>query len=75
LLYAYTGRAQRPFAHLSVNLDEVGECDIYVGLFGNEYGYEDAGGVSPTEREFAHAIAAVTVFLDLVAKRWNGGKL
>jgi hypothetical protein len=33
-------------------LDEVERCDIYVGLFGNEYGFEDAQGVSPTEREF-----------------------
>ena len=40
-----------------VYLDEVTGCDIYVGLFGDEYGYEDAEGVSPTEREFAHATA------------------
>ncbi|WP_342685905.1 MULTISPECIES: DUF4062 domain-containing protein [unclassified Methanoculleus] len=33
-------------------LDEVRRCDIYVGLFGDDYGSEDAGGVSPTEREF-----------------------
>ena len=38
-------------------LDEVGRCDIYVGLFGAEYGSEDAEGVSPTEREFDHATA------------------
>ncbi|MDV2481931.1 DUF4062 domain-containing protein [Methanoculleus sp. Wushi-C6] len=33
-------------------LDEVRRCDIYVGLFGNDYGSENAEGVSPTEREF-----------------------
>jgi ATP-dependent DNA helicase RecG len=33
-------------------LDEVDHCDVFVGLFGNEYGFEDAQGVSPTEREF-----------------------
>ncbi len=33
-------------------LDEVEHCDIYLGLFGNEYGYEDPKGISPTEREF-----------------------
>ena len=33
-------------------LDEVERCDIYLGLFGNEYGSDDAEGVSPTEREF-----------------------
>ena len=27
----------------------------YVGLFGEDYGYEDADGVSPTEREFMRA--------------------
>ena len=35
-----------------VYLDEVGRGDIYVGLFGRNYGSEDAEGVSPTEREF-----------------------
>ena len=35
-----------------VYLDEVENCDIYVGIFGNEYGSEDAKGISPTEREF-----------------------
>ncbi|HQP29439.1 MAG TPA: ATP-binding protein [Syntrophales bacterium] len=38
-----------------VYLDEVENCDLYVGIFGNEYGSEDAEGVSPTEREFDHA--------------------
>lgn len=33
-------------------LGEVRNCDIYLGLFGMRYGYEDAEGVSPTEREF-----------------------
>ncbi|MBM3883575.1 MAG: DUF4062 domain-containing protein [Verrucomicrobia bacterium] len=33
-------------------LDEVERCDVYVGLFGHEYGFEDAQGVSPTQREF-----------------------
>jgi len=35
-----------------VYLEEVEHCDVYVGLFGNEYGAEDAKGISPTEREF-----------------------
>ena len=38
-----------------VYLDEVERCDIYVGLFGNEYGFEDVEGVSPTHREFNKA--------------------
>ena len=32
--------------------EEVDHCNVYVGLFGNEYGSEDAEGLSPTEREF-----------------------
>ena len=36
-------------------LTEVERCDLYIGLFGKEYGHEDIDGVSPTEREFDHA--------------------
>ena len=36
-------------------LAEVETCDIYVGLFGSEYGTQDEEGLSPTEREFMHA--------------------
>lgn len=39
-----------PISH--VYLNEVKLCDIYLGLYGNLYGYEDAEGVSPTEREY-----------------------
>ncbi|MBW2738885.1 MAG: DUF4062 domain-containing protein [Deltaproteobacteria bacterium] len=33
-------------------LDEVEQCDIYLGLFGYDYGSEDAEGISPTQHEF-----------------------
>lgn len=33
-------------------LSEVRNCDIYIGLYGLRYGYEDENGISPTEREF-----------------------
>ena len=39
----------------SVYLKEVEQCDLYIGLLGKEYGYEDSEGVSPTEREFDFA--------------------
>ena len=39
-------------------LDEVEQSDLYVGLFGNDYGSEDADGISPTEREFDQATAS-----------------
>jgi predicted HTH transcriptional regulator len=36
-------------------LNEVQQCPIYLGLLGTQYGFEDAEGISPTEREFDHA--------------------
>ncbi len=39
----------------AVYLDRVDRSELYVGLFGNEYGFEDSEGVSPTEREFNRA--------------------
>lgn len=41
-----------PSSAQNVYLSQVAECDIYLGLFGNRYGYEDAEGISPTEREY-----------------------
>ncbi len=40
-----------------VYLEEVEQCEIYVGLFGSEYGQQDAAGMSATEREFDRATA------------------
>ena len=36
-------------------LEQVERCDVYLGLFGYEYGSHDGAGVSPTEREYDHA--------------------
>ena len=33
-------------------LTQAAACHIYLGIFGTQYGYEDAEGVSPTEREY-----------------------
>ena len=38
-----------------VYLEEVERCDIYLGLFGYEYGNEDRQGLSATEREYNYA--------------------
>jgi len=38
-----------------VYLDEVAKSQVYVGLFGNEYGWEDDDGLSPTEKEYDFA--------------------
>jgi hypothetical protein len=40
-----------------IYLAEAGRSAIYVGLFGAQYGSEDATGLSPTEREFDEATA------------------
>ncbi|MCK9295450.1 MAG: DUF4062 domain-containing protein [Desulfobulbaceae bacterium] len=39
----------------AVYLAEVDSSALYFGIFGYEYGFEDAEGISPTEREFARA--------------------
>ncbi len=44
-----------------VYIDEVGQSQIYLGLLGCEYGYQDPAGVSPTEHEYDHA---TTMHLD-----------
>ena len=36
-------------------LEEVDQCDIYLGLLGKFYGNADARGISPTEREYNRA--------------------
>jgi ATP-dependent DNA helicase RecG len=41
-----------------VYLPEVDRCAIYCGLFGNDYGFENIAGISPTELEFDRASAA-----------------
>ncbi len=39
----------------TIYLEEVANSDIYLGIFGTGYGYEDKEGISPTEREYDHA--------------------
>lgn len=54
-----------------VFLQEVERCDIYIGLFGQTYGYEDAKGVPPTEREYdcaTHFYKSRFVFLKNVSE-------
>ncbi|MGN0866478.1 MAG: ATP-binding protein, partial [Oligosphaeraceae bacterium] len=35
-----------------VYLDELGRSDVYLGLFGNDYGWQDTNGMSPTQKEY-----------------------
>ncbi|MDR0941990.1 MAG: DUF4062 domain-containing protein [Bacteroidales bacterium] len=39
----------------TIFLQEVERCDIYIGLFGEKYGFEDSEGISSTEREYDYA--------------------
>lgn len=57
-----------------VYLEEVEHCDIYVGLFGNEYGSEDAKGISPTDREFNLASSKGKVRLVFVKGKSDAGR-
>ena len=57
-----------------VYLGEVERCDIYVGLFGREYGFEDALGVSPTEREYDNATELEKHRLIFVSSAGEGGR-
>jgi ATP-dependent DNA helicase RecG len=38
-----------------VYLEEIEQCNVYIGIFGYRYGREDQHGISPTEREYDHA--------------------
>ncbi len=38
-----------------IYLGEVEGCDIYLAILGNEYGWKNDAGMSPTELEFEHA--------------------
>ncbi len=38
-----------------IYLDEVGQCDIYLAILGNKYGWKNENGKSPTELEFDQA--------------------
>ncbi len=57
-----------------VYLHEVERCDIYVGLFGEEYGNEDEKGYSPTHREFDLATRLGKHRLIFVKGADDGGK-
>ena len=57
-----------------VYISEIGKSDIYLGLIGNEYGYEDAEGVSPTEREYDEATRLGLPRLIFVLGRNDGAR-
>ncbi len=39
----------------AVYLDEIRNCDFYLGLFGHDYGWENKDGLSPTHLEYNEA--------------------
>ncbi len=58
----------------NVYLDEVTRSSIYLGLFGNEYGWEDNDGLSPTEKEFNAAATHRQRRLILIKGRDDKGR-
>lgn len=54
-VYLFEETPAAPRRASEVYLEEVAACDVYLGLFGNEYGTEDATGVTATHREFDEA--------------------
>jgi ATP-dependent DNA helicase RecG len=55
----------------NIYLSEVEKCDIYLGLFGKNYGYEDKEGISPTEHEFDLAAKLNKVRLIFISNQSN----
>ena len=55
-------------------LDELRKCDIYIGLIGKDYGYEDEQGISPTEREYDEATRLGLTRLMFVLGKNNDGR-
>jgi len=57
-----------------IYLDEVAKSSVYVGIFGNEYGWEDEAGLSPTEKEFNAAATHRKRRLILIKGRDDKGR-
>ena len=57
----------------SAYIDEVCDCDIYMGILGNRYGNVEKGKISPTEAEFREAQKKHRVIL-IYIKGENGDK-
>ena len=59
----------------SVYLEEVQRCDVYLALLGDQYGWEDADGISPTHRDYtSNGSVQVMLFADRL-EVWNPGTL
>lgn len=41
----------------TIYLNKIKQADIYIGIIGTQYGFEDASGISPTEKEYDAAKA------------------
>ena len=58
----------------AVYLDEVRNCDLYLGLFGDDYGWENNEGLSPTHLEYNEATRLVKTRLIFVKGMTDEGK-
>ena len=60
-------------------LTQAAQCQIYLGIYGTQYGYEDAEGVSPTEREYdmatQHNLYRIVLIKDVTERHEKEQKL
>ncbi len=64
-----------PAADINVTtayLEQLNICDIYLGVFGKEYGFENNDGISPTELEFDYATATHKTRLVFISRHDAG---
>lgn len=55
-VYLFESTSAHPKSAEEVYLQAVEDSDIYICLIGNEYGYEDKSGISPTQKEYESAL-------------------
>ncbi len=53
--YIFEASPAQNISAATAYITEVKGCDIYIGIYGEHYGYEDNNGISPTEREYDSA--------------------
>lgn len=63
-----------PAANISASaayLEQVQQSEVYIGVYGKQYGFENAGGISPTEEEFNRASAGHKIRLIFIRQYHN----
>ena len=53
--FVFEDKAAADQSAVALYMNEIGQCEVYIGIFGNQYGTEDANGFSATHQEFDEA--------------------